>query len=129
MRNRIKAKYNLFKGYKVYVGECFDAKYYKKFANMRLVEYIQSGEGYYVINGAKTYFEKGDMFFITKCYAEIQGENIHRVFIAYNKKEIIENDFDFLYRACSSKLQKKIAENEKYYYNKDVCFIGGAELE
>ena len=131
MKNKKKVKINLFKGYKVIIGERCDKKFYNSTRKMRLLEYIAEGEGKYIINGISIPFEKGDMLVMTKAgYLEIEAENIRRIFVAYNKKEIIEKDFDFLADFCNdNKIHKKIIKLEKSLYNKEIDFVGNLCFE
>ena len=131
MRNKKKVKINLLKGYKVIIGERCDKKFYNPTRKMRLIEYIAEGEGEYIINGISIHFEKGDMFVMTGVgYPVIKADNIRRIFVAYNKNEIIEKDFDFIADFCKdNKIHKKIADLEKSLYNKECDFIGNIWLE
>ena len=78
---------------------------------MRLLEYIEEGKGKYIINGISIPFEEGDMLVMTGAgYPEIKADKIKRVFVAYNKKEIIEKDFNFLADFCKvNNIHKKQA--------------------
>ena len=129
MKKRVKR--NIFKGYKVIIGERCDKNFYNSTRKMRLLEYIAEGEGKYIINGISIPFEKGDMLVMTKAgYPEIEADNIRRIFVAYNKKEIIEKDFDFLADFCKDKkIYKKIANLEKGLYNKEIDFVGNLCFE
>ena len=130
MKNSKKVKVNLIKGYKVIVGERGDKKFYKSTRKMRLLEYIAEGKGKYIINGISIPFEKGDVLVMTKAgYPEIEADEIKRVFIAYNKKEIIEKDFNFLADFCKDKIHKKLAELEKSLHNTECEFVGNTWFE
>ena len=126
-----KVKINIFKGYKVIVGERYDKKFYNATRKMRLLEYIAEGEGRYIINGISIPFEKGDVMVMTKAgYPEIEADEIKRVFIAYNKKDVVEKDFDFLVDFCKdNSIHKKLAELEKDIYNTECDFVGNMWLE
>ena len=59
-----------------------------------------------------------------------KADNIRRIFIAYNKKEIIEKDFNFLADFCKgNNIYEKIADLEKSYYKTECEFIGCLCLE
>ena len=126
-----KVKINIFKGYKVIVGERCDKKFYNATRKMRLLEYIAEGKGRYIINGISIPFEKGDVIVMTKAgYPEIEADEIKRIFVAYNKKDIMENDFDFLTKFCEANdIHKKLAELEKGLYNTECNFVGNMWLE
>ncbi len=131
MRNKKKVKRNIFKGYKVIVGERCDKKFYRATRKMRLLEYIAEGEGKYIINGISIPFEKGDMIVMTKAgYPEIEADKIKRIFVAYNKKEIIEKDFEFLADFCKgNKIHKRITAMEKGLHKTECVFMGNACFE
>lgn len=131
MRNRIRTKRSILKGYKVCIGERYDKKFYRVTRKMRLLEYIAAGEGKYIVNGISIPFQQGDMLVMTRCgYPEINADKIKRVFIAYNKKEIIEKDFEFLADFCKgNKIHKNMAKLEKSFYNRECSFIGNIWLE
>ena len=131
VRNRKKVKRNLFKGYKVIAGERGDKKFYKATRKMRLLEYIAEGEGKYIINGISIPFQKGDMIVMTGAgYPEIKADKIKRVFVAYNKKEIIEKDFAFLEDFCKeNKIHKKIADLEKGLHITECELVGNVWFE
>ena len=131
MRSKRKTKLNILKGYKVVVGERYDKKFYNDTRKMRLLEYIAEGEGKYIINGISVPFEKGDMIVMTGAgYPEIQADKIKRFFVAYNKKEIIEKDFEFLADICKKNdIHKKIADMEKSLYKIECEFVGNVYFE
>ena len=131
MRNKKKVKINLLKGYKVIIGERFDKKFYNSTRKRRLLEYIAEGKGEYIVNGISIPFQKGDMLIMTGAgYPVIKADNIRRIFISYNKKEIIEKDFNFLADFCKgNRIYEKIADLEKSYYKIECEFIGCLCLE
>ena len=113
------------------IGERYDKKFYNATRKMRLLEYIAEGEGRYIINGISIPFEKGDVVVMTKAgYPEIEAEEIKRIFIAYNKKDIVEKDFEFLSCFCKEdSVHKKLAELEKGLYKTECELVGNMWLE